>query len=515
MPTGELNDLTMRGVIRRMETRWPEATAIADGGRRWTFAALAADCRRAARAFLAAGTRRGDRIAIWAPNRAEWVIAAVGAQLIGAAIVPLNTRYKGAEAALILNRSKARLALTVNEFLGVDYRALLAAQALPHLEDTVLLGTEWQDFLERGAAIDDAALETAIDAIGPGDVSDILFTSGTTGEPKGVVSRQGPSVLLAQRWGEPVGLGPDDRYLVINPFFHSFGYKAGWLAALVAGAAIFPMAAFDTTAALACIEAERISVLPGPPALFQSMLLDPALPQRDLESLRATVTGAAAIPPVLIERMQRELGFATVLTGYGLTEAPVVTMSPPDDTPERIATTCGVPIAGVELRIADDAGNPVPPGESGELLVRGFSVMEGYLDDPAATAEAIDRDGWLHTGDIGTLADGRLRITDRKKEMYISGGFNCYPAEIERMMIAHSAIAQVAVIGVPDERMGEVGRAYVVLRPGAEADADGILVWCRAEMANYKAPRSIVFVEALPMTASGKVQRHRLRELNA
>jgi len=212
--------------------------------------------------------------------------------------------------------------------------------------------------------------------------------------------------------------------------------------------------------------------------------------------------------------MQRELGFGTVLTAYGLTEAPVVTMSPPDDTPEIIATTCGIAISGVELRIADDAGNAVPPGESGEVLVRGFNVMDGYLDDTTATAEAIDRDGWLHTGDIGTLADGRLRITDRKKEMYISGGFNCYPAEIERMMVAHSAIAQVAVVGVPDERMGEVGRAYVVLRPGAEADADAILSWCRAEMANYKTPRSVAFVEALPMTASGKVQRHRIRELD-
>lgn len=509
-----LSDLTIGGVVRHMETCWPDAVAIATPARSWTFLALAEDCRRAARAFLGKGIARGDRVAIWAPNSAEWVIAAVGAQLIGAAIVPLNTRFKGGEAAFILNRSKARMLLTVGDFLGVDYPALIESHALPDLEATVLLdGGAWQHFQAEGERIAPQALDLAMAAVVPGDVSDILFTSGTTGEPKGVLSCQGSTVLMAQRWGEPLGLGADDRYLIVNPFFHSFGYKAGWLACLVAGARILPMPMFDSGAVLRCIAENKISVLPGPPALFQSMLVDPGLADADLASLRVSVTGAATVPPSLIRRMQSELGFDRVLTAYGLTEAPVVSMSPPDDPPETIASTCGVAIEGVEIRIADDAGEPMPEGEIGEVLVRGFNVMAGYLDDPAATEAAIDTDGWLHTGDIGTLTDGRLRITDRKKEMYISGGFNCYPAEIERMMAAHPAIAQVAVIGVADERMGEVGHAFVVTRPGADADAGKILAWCRAEMANYKAPRSIAFVDALPMTASGKVQRHLLPSL--
>ncbi|NML08433.1 FadD3 family acyl-CoA ligase [Sphingomonas sp. G-3-2-10] len=512
----ELTDLTMRGVVGRMEAAWPGEIAIATPERNWTFGDLARDCRRAARALLAKGIGRGDRIAIWAPNSAEWVIAVVGAQLLGAAVVPLNTRYKGAEAAFILGKSKSRLVFTVSGFLGVDYPGLLTAQDLPHLEAVVRLdGSGWTGFLDGGTSVSDQALDAAIAAVTPDDISDILFTSGTTGEPKGVLSRQAPSILLAQRWGEPVSLGTGDRYLVVNPFFHSFGYKAGWLACLVAGARILPMPVFDAGEVLRCIAREKVSVLPGPPALFQSMLVDPALAETDLSSLRASVTGAASVPPSLIRRMKSELCFDMVLTAYGLTEAPVVSMSPPDDTPEIIASTCGVAIAGVEIRIADDDGRSVPEGETGEVLVRGFDVMDGYLDDPAATAEAIDADGWLHTGDIGTLTDNRLRITDRKKEMYISGGFNCYPAEIERMMAAHPAIAQVAVIGVPDERMGEIGRAFVVARPGAERDAAGLLAWCREEMANYKAPRTIAFVESLPMTASGKVQRHLLRTLPA
>ena len=515
-----MENITIGGALQSAASQWPEAVAVETAERKWTFRQLSEDARRAARAYLARGMRKGDVVGIWAPNCAEWIIAAVGIQLIGGVIVPLNSRFKGTEAAYILNRSRARMLVTVSGFLGTDYPALIGDQDIPTLEETLLLpgfgndDSAWESFLAAGDSIDEATLDEAISLVSPDDISDILFTSGTTGHPKGVLSAHNSSVRMAWQWARTVGLGEGDRYLVINPFFHSFGYKAGWVACISVGATVLPEAVFDANSILHRIERDKITAIPGPPAIFQSMLTDPDFRKVDLSSLRLSVTGAASVPPVLIERMRNELGFKTVLTAYGLTEAPVVTVSPPNDTAELIATTCGVPIKGVEVKIIDDDGQALPVGEAGEVLIRGFNVMRGYLDDPEATAEAIDADGWLHTGDVGTLdEDGRLRITDRKKEMFITGGFNCYPAEIERLMAANEAIAQVAVIGVPDERMGEVGRAYVIRRPGSEATEEDIISWCRQTMANYKVPRSIRFVDALPMTASGKVQRFQLHEL--
>jgi acyl-CoA synthetase (AMP-forming)/AMP-acid ligase II len=265
---------------------------------------------------------------------------------------------------------------------------------------------------------------------------------------------------------------------------------------------------------LARISRERVSVLPGPPTIYQSFLSHPDREQHDLSSLRLAVTGAAAIPVELVRRMRSELGFETVITGYGLTEASgIVTMCRHDDDPETIATTSGRAIPGVEVRCVDDAGKEVPRGQPGEVLVRGYNVMRGYFEDPAATAEAIDAEGWLHTGDIGVMNErGYLRITDRKKDMFIMGGFNCYPAEIENLLFEHPEIAQAAVIGIPDERMGEVGMAFVVPRPGANPTPEAVIAWCREHMANYKVPRRVEIVDSLPLNASGKVQKPLLRE---
>ena len=310
-----------------------------------------------------------------------------------------------------------------------------------------------------------------------------------------------------------MGLREGDRYLIINPFFHTFGYKAGWLACLLRGATVLPVAVFDAGETLARIATDRITVVPGPPTLYQSLLEHPARAASDLSSLRLAVTGAANVPASLIHRMHDELGFPEVVAAYGLTEAcGVVTATHAGDPVERVASTCGRPIPGVSLRIVDADGRDVPDGEPGELLVRGFNVMQGYLDDPAATAEAITPDGWLHTGDIAIRdADGYLRITDRAKDLYICGGFNCYPAEIESLILDHPDVARAAVVGVPDTRMGEVGRAYVVPRAGAALDPEAFIAWCRGHMANYKAPRSVEVVGELPTNAAGKVQRFLLR----
>ena len=349
------------------------------------------------------------------------------------------------------------------------------------------------------------------------DVSDILFTSGTTGQPKGVVAKHDQTIRVFRVWAERVGLREDDRYLIINPFFHTFGYKAGWLACLLTGATAYPMATLDVRNAAALIERERITILPGPPTLFISLLQDAAL-SRDrwaqLQSLRVAVTGAASVAPEMITRMRIDLGIGMVLTGYGLTEScGVVTMSHASDDAETVAHSCGTAIPGVELRISGRGDAAAEPGQIGEVLVRGYNVMKGYFDDLEATRTAIDEAGWLHTGDIGYLdARGYLRITDRLKDMYISGGFNCYPAEIERAMAAHPDVAQVAVIGVPDDRLGEVGMAFVVPKTGASPDVDQLAAWARETMANYKVPRAIKLMETLPVNASGKVLKQHLRQ---
>jgi acyl-CoA synthetase (AMP-forming)/AMP-acid ligase II len=340
-------------------------------------------------------------------------------------------------------------------------------------------------------------------AVSDDDVSDILFTSGTTGRSKGVMSAHRQSVGVAAAWAECTGLTTGDRYLVVNPFFNSFGYKAGILACLIRGATIVPQLTFDVGQAMRLIEQERITVLPGAPTIYQTILDRPDRTMHDLSSLRLAVTGAATVPVALVERMQRELSIDTVLTAYGLTEAVVATMCRPDDDAATVAGTSGRPAAGMEVRIAE---------ENGEILLRGPNVMLGYLDDEQATKEAIDAGGWLHTGDVGRLDErGYLMITDRLKDMYICGGFNVYPAEVEQVLARLDGLAESAVVGVPDERLGEVGKAFVITAPGHALSTEDVLAHCRARLANYKVPRLVEFRTSLPRNPSGKVLKRLLR----
>ncbi|MCY1259395.1 3-[(3aS,4S,7aS)-7a-methyl-1,5-dioxo-octahydro-1H-inden-4-yl]propanoyl:CoA ligase [compost metagenome] len=474
------------------------------------------------RALMAAGVQPGDRVAVWAPNSIDWVLLALGLQCAGALLVPLNTRMKGAEAADILERSGSRVLFVQQRFLGIDYPAMLAPHRPRSLERVVVLDAESScgegecglaAFLAAGREISLGAALGRARAVRPEDLADLLFTSGTTGKPKGVMCAHGQSLRAFREYVRIIGLQPGDRYLVVNPFFHSFGYKAGWLTCLLAGATILPHAVFDAEAIFQRVATERITVMPGPPTLYLSMLAHPGLRSADLSSLRVAVTGASTIPPVLIERIRSELGCAVVTTAYGLTECGgLATICDPQDAAETIAGTSGKPIPGTEVRIVDADNQPLPQGEAGEICLRGFHVMQGYFNNPEATAETIDADGWLHTGDIGSLdAAGNLRITDRLKDMFIVGGFNCYPAEIEAALSEHPAIAQVAVIGIPDERMGEVGCACVVLREGAVLDEPGLIAWSREHMANYKVPRKVAFYERLPSNASHKVDKQALR----
>ena len=496
--------------------------AIEENGQRIAYAELPDRALAVARALMACGVELGDKVAIWAPNCSEWVLAALGVHCAGAVLVPINTRMKGQEAADILARSYARVLICIGEFLGADYPAMLAPHRPLTLERVVVLGGEyqagegeqgWEDFLAGGAQVAGSLARARAEAVQTRDTADLMFTSGTTGKPKGVMHAHGPTLRAFAEYVRIIGLRPGDRYLIVNPFFHTFGYKAGWVTCLIAGATILPHPVFDAEAVFQRIEADRVTVLPGPPTLYLSMLAHPRLAEADLSSLRIAVTGAATIPPMLVERMRSELGFEVVTTAYGLTECGgLATICDPADDAATIAGTSGKAIPGTELRIVDSHNQPLPAGEAGEICLRGFHVMQGYFENPEATAETIDADGWLHTGDIGTLeARGYLRITDRLKDMFIVGGFNCYPAEIEAALTEHPAIAQVAVIGVPDERMGEVGCACVVLRAGAALDEAGLIAWSRKRMANYKVPRLVRFFDALPVNASNKVAKNELR----
>lgn len=491
---------------------WPDALALIEGDARFTFAELWDECRRAASALIERGVTRGDRIAIWAPNRREWVIAAVAAQTCGAAIVPLNTRLKGREAGDILRRTRARMLFAVTDFLGIDYPALLAQEHLPDLGETILMDRDWVAFLASGKGAADPRVDASLAGLTADDLSDIMFTSGTTGQPKGVLMTHGRIIPQVGVWIGNTGLAEGERYLIANPFFHSFGMKVGWVACLIAGAVMVPMPQFDVAEAARLIAAERIAFLPGPPTIFQMLLAERERAPFDTSSLRGGTTGAATVPPVLVERIRTELGMRDIITAYGMTECVNITSCRPGDPVELIAGTCGAAIPGNDVIIAGADGKELPRGETGEILVRGIGVMQGYLDDPAATAEAIDAEGWLHTGDVGTMdANGYVRITDRKKDMFISGGFNVYPAEVEKLLATHPAIGMAAVIGVPDERMGEVGKAFIVPRTGVAVSAQDILDWARENMANYKVPRHIALVDDLPRNAAGKISKIDLR----
>ncbi len=508
--------------------------AVRDGDVTLSYRELGDHIDRAARAMIASGIDEGDRVAVWGPNCWQWIVAALAATRAGALLVPINTRFKGPEAAYVLAKAHVKLLFVADGFLDTDYSGSLAAESLPDLAEIVDLveatssaTTSFDEFLTResqahqagaqqaGAKL--AGLQDEVErrsaATGPDDVALIMFTSGTTGHPKGVLVKGGAIIRAFWGYARDLTVRRGDIYLLVNPYFHAFGFNSGVVVCLLYGAVNVPVAVYEPTEVLETIERERITVFPGPPALFQGLLNHPELGNHDLSSLRACVTGAASIPVEMIVAMRERLGFETVMTAYGMTETSgIASHTRPGDSPELVASTSGRAIPDVELKIVTDSGHDAATGEPGELLVRGFQVTAGYLDDPEQTAEAIDADGWLHTGDIAVMNEaGYIDITDRKKDMFIMGGFNVYPVEVERLLGEHPDVGMVAVIGIPEERMGEVGAAFVVAAPGCEPDPEELMSWCRARMANYKVPRQVWVVDELPLNASNKVRKPDLR----
>ena len=545
---------TLCALLDESAKRHGDRLAVIDGTLRMSYAELAAQVRTMARALMAAGVERGDRVAVWLPNTAHWLVAALGAHSAGASLVPMNTRYTGYEAFDVLQRTGAKVLFLPDRFLGVDYLAALgqAAAARPergqplastsaggHVEglDQLTLmvqvpvdgggrrpgsgehrptahgAVSWGQLLTTASQTSERSAQDRAAQVRADDVADIIFTSGTTGVPKGAMSTHRQTIAVASAWAERAEVTDRDVYLIIAPFFHTFGYKAGWVVALLRGAAIVPQLTFDIERVVGQIERERVTILPGPPTIFQELLAHPQRHEHDLSSLRLVVTGAAIVPVALIERMWRELAIETILTAYGLTEAVVVTMCRRGDDAETISGTSGCAAADFEIRIVGADSKELEPGDDGEIQLRGPNVMVGYLDDPAATRAAIEPDGWLHTGDVGHLDKrGYLTITDRLKDMFTVGGFNVYPAEVENVIMRLSSVADCAVVGRPDERLGEVSMAYVVAGPGQSLTGQDVITHCRERLANFKVPREVVFVSKLPRNAGGKVLKRDLRE---
>jgi acyl-CoA synthetase (AMP-forming)/AMP-acid ligase II len=512
---------TIPEMVRARAAELEAHDAVLDGAVRLSFRDVERRMHAVARSLLATGVGPGDRVAIWAPNSASWIVAALGALAARAWLVPLNTRFRPSEAAAILQRVDARLVFVPAEFLGRAYAAELRATApeLRAANDIVVLpgpgvatNDAWEQFLGRGAAVPTERVEAVLAAGRADDVSDVIFTSGTTGAAKGAMLRHGASLRGFEVFSEHFGLHEGDRYIVPTPFFHCFGYKAGWMIGLLRGATTYPRAVFDPDDVLRTIERERITHMPGPPTMFWALLDHPRRDEFDLSSLRHAITGAAFIPEVLIQRMRDELGIDAILGSYGMTENHAITsLTAPDDPPVIVATTVGRVVEGVDLRIVDDEGRDVATAEAGEILVRGDYLMSGYYDDPEATARAVV-DGWLHTGDIGVLDEhGYLRVTDRKKDMFIVGGFNVAPAEVEQALLGLDGVAQVAVVGMPDDYLGEVGAAFVVARDGSQLTADDVLAFAREHLANFRVPRRVELVDELPVNATGKVLKTELR----
>jgi acyl-CoA synthetase (AMP-forming)/AMP-acid ligase II len=501
--------------------------AVLDGDTALTFRDVAERMTVVGQALLAEGVGPGDRVAVWAPNSAEWITIALGILGTGARLVPLNTRFKGSEAAYVLQKTGARMMFCANGFLGFNYLAMLreADPSVPALADTILLADRtdapppeepartFDEFLKGAAGTDGSEFRSRVESIGPADPSDIIFTSGTTGHPKGVMLRHGASLRCYEAYNRSTDLGRGDRIMIVTPFFHCFGYKAGWMAALMAGATAVPLPVFDAGAALRMIEELRITHTGGAPTMFWALLDHPSRPERDLSSFRVATASAAYVPAELMDRMARELGVRP-MTGYGLTEAhALVSVSQADDPPRFAAEWSGRVIEGTEVRIVDESDHDVPLGERGELLVRGFQLMDGYYDDPDATSSVIDQDGWLHTGDVAFMnAERYLKICDRKKDIFIVGGFNVAPAEVEGLLLEWDRIAGCAVVGAPDPQWGEVGVAFVV-PSGPGLTPDDVTVWAKEHMANYKVPRQVKIVDALPTNATGKILKGELRAL--
>jgi acyl-CoA synthetase (AMP-forming)/AMP-acid ligase II len=495
--------------------------AVVDGDVMLTYDELGHIAAEIADGLIARGIQPRDRIALLMPNCWQWEAAFLGCLMAGCVAVPINTRLRGREIGYLLTDSQCAGLMVAENFLAVDYMALLsdAEVPLPPWYVKVSLGRNpgpsFAALRQAGGGPAAGARFERIANLASGDACILMHTSGTSGLPKGVLITNGRALRIYSQMGEFLGLSTEDRFMVIPPFSHTYGLCLGLLASHIFGCCTLPVAAFDPLAVMATIDQAKVTVMPGPPTLFTALLDHPLRSNYDLRSLRAATTGASNISPDLVLRIKGELGIDRLLTAYGLTESTgVISCSLPTDDLAHLSGTSGPPIPHIEVRIADpNSGLPVDSSQTGEIQARGYGIMDGYITG-SDSDDAFTADGWLRTGDLGRLtSDGYVQILDRIKDIVIVGGFNVAPAEVESVLLEHSSVFEAAAIGVSEPRLGQVLRAYVVIRPHVSRPSEEELIsHCAASLAKFKVPRSIRFVDSLPRNSLGKVQKVELRQ---
>jgi fatty-acyl-CoA synthase len=540
--------ITIGDLLDRQAARFGDRDALVhvEHGLRYTYAELRAECDRIAKGLLALGVQKGEHVGIWATNYPQWVVAQFALAKIGAVLVTINPAYRTHELAYVLRQSDARALLLIGSFKSSDYLAMLhevapelrdaapgelSSESLPHLRHVILIPSpvaptaqeldtgmwQWEEIRVLGEQVAPAALAQRQALCDPDDVINIQYTSGTTGNPKGAMLTHHNIIANATYLGDGLHLTERDRMCIQLPFYHTGGCVCGVLGSVVKGATmVIPAEYFDPLKSLAAIEQERCTALIGVPTMFIADLGHPDFEKFDLRSLRTGLMGGSPCPIQVMRQVIDRMGASEMTVVYGLTEAsPVITLTSADDTLERRVTTVGLPLPHVEVKLVDPVtGQDAPPGQQGELWTRSFMVMKGYYKMAEATAQAVDAEGWLHTGDLATVDDaGYYKITGRIKDMIIRGGENIYPREIEEFLYTHPQVADVQVIGVPDLTYGEEVAAWVKLKAGQSATVEEIRDFCRGKIAHYKIPRYVKFVTEFPQTVTGKVQKYKIREI--
>ncbi|MBO8169539.1 MAG: AMP-binding protein [Thermoanaerobacteraceae bacterium] len=531
-------NITFGDLLDQTAARYPDKDGLVNvqRGERFTYRELKEVCDRAAKSFLKLGVKKGDHVAIWATNVNEWVIALFGAAKIGAVIVTVNTNYRSHELEYLLKQSDTMTLFLIEEYRGNNYVETvydvvpelktsepgnLNSERLPYLKNVIFIGDKkfpgmytWNEFMELGREVSDAELARAQAMCDPDDVINMQYTSGTTGFPKGVMLTHNNVINNAYYVGACQNYTDQERLCIPVPFFHCFGLTMSITTCVVYGATMVPVEQFNPEWVLEAVEKERCTALQGVPTMWIAELEHPDFDKYDLSSLRTGIMAGSPCPITVMRQVVEKMA-PEVTIAYGQTEAsPVVTQTRPDDSIERRVSTVGRAIPGVEVKIVDpQTGKECPPNVQGEVCMRGYVVMKGYYKMPEATAAVIDEDGWLHSGDLGTMdEDGYVKITGRLKDMIIRGGENIYPREIEEFLYTNPKVQDVQVIGVPSKKYGEEVMACIKLKENVAATEEEIKEFCKGKIARHKIPKYVRFMNDYPMTASGKIQKFKLRE---
>ncbi|GCD82448.1 AMP-binding protein [Parageobacillus thermoglucosidasius] len=515
-----------------------EAVVYADRGLRMTYKQFDDYCRLVARGFIGLGIEKGEHVAIWATNVPEWLACQFATGKMGAVLVTVNTNYRAAELEYLLKQSDSTTLLLIERYRDSSYIDILyeiapelreckpgqlQSKRLPKLKNVIVIGDKrypgaytWNDLLALAHDVPEEQLDEQMDSLDPHDVINMQYTSGTTGFPKGVMLTHYNIVNNAYNIAQCMKLTKEDRLCIPVPFFHCFGCVLGTLACVSVGATMVPIQEFNPKQVLQTVQDEKCTALHGVPTMFIAELNDPDFEKYDLSSLRTGIMAGSPCPIEVMKAVMEKMGAKEITIAYGQTESsPVITQTRTDDPIHIRVETVGRALPNVEVKIVDPSTNKeVPPGVQGELCTRGYHVMKGYYKNPGATKEVIDEDGWLHTGDLAVMDEnGYCRITGRLKDMIIRGGENIYPREIEEFLYKHPKILDVQVVGVPDEKYGEEVMAWIILKEGQTATAEEIREFCRGKISRHKIPRYIEFTDSYPMTASGKIQKFKLREM--